>query len=70
KNGLVDQVHALGTTCFGLRDQVSGYERLKEQIEEFQDVQMNIVNDKGAKLDADLLEMALHLEEMAELEDG
>nr|GEV28329.1 transposase (putative), gypsy type [Tanacetum cinerariifolium] len=28
-----------------------------------QDVQMNIVNDKVAKLDADLLEMALHLEE-------
>ncbi|GKA72645.1 hypothetical protein Tco_0778861 [Tanacetum coccineum] len=26
----------------------SGYERLKEQIEEFQDVQMNIVNDKVA----------------------
>ncbi|GKG21230.1 hypothetical protein Tco_0383825, partial [Tanacetum coccineum] len=32
-------------------------------IEEFQDAQMNIVNDKVAKLDADLLEMALHLEE-------
>ncbi|GJS27548.1 hypothetical protein Tco_0488168 [Tanacetum coccineum] len=56
-------VHALETTCSGLRDQVSRYERLKEQIEEFQDSQMNIVNDKVAKLDADLLEMALHLEE-------
>nr|GEY27426.1 putative transposase (putative), gypsy type [Tanacetum cinerariifolium] len=42
---------------------VSGYERLKEQIEEFQDVQTNIVNDKVAQLDADLLEMALHMEE-------
>ncbi|GJZ48814.1 hypothetical protein Tco_0603004 [Tanacetum coccineum] len=63
KDGLVDQVHALETICSGLCDQVSGYERLKEQIEEFQDVQMNIVNDKVAKLDADLLEMALHLEE-------
>ncbi|GJZ08661.1 hypothetical protein Tco_0542944 [Tanacetum coccineum] len=60
--GLVDQVHALETTCSSLRDQVSGYERLKEQIEEFQDSQMNIVNDMVAKLDADLLEMALHLE--------
>ncbi|GJV12403.1 hypothetical protein Tco_1353944 [Tanacetum coccineum] len=60
---LVDQVHALKTTCFSLRDQVFGYERLKEKIEEFQDAQMNIVNDKVAKLDADLLEMALHLEE-------
>ncbi|GJS83088.1 hypothetical protein Tco_0749629 [Tanacetum coccineum] len=62
-DGLVDQVHALETTCFSLCDQVSGYERLKEQIEEFQDAQMNIVNDKVAKLDVDLLETALHLEE-------
>nr|GFD55655.1 hypothetical protein [Tanacetum cinerariifolium] len=30
-DGLVDQVHALETTCFSLRDQVLGYERLKEQ---------------------------------------
>nr|GEV99874.1 transposase (putative), gypsy type [Tanacetum cinerariifolium] len=36
---------------------------LKGQIEEFQDVQMNIVNDKVAQLDVDLLEMALHQEE-------
>nr|GEZ19422.1 integrase, catalytic region, zinc finger, CCHC-type, peptidase aspartic, catalytic [Tanacetum cinerariifolium] len=45
-------VHALETTCSSLRDQVLGYERLKEQIEKFQDAQMNIVNDKVAKLDA------------------
>ncbi|GJS00711.1 hypothetical protein Tco_0317219 [Tanacetum coccineum] len=63
KDGLVDQVHALETTCSSLRDQVSGYEPLKEQIEEFQDAQINIINDKVAKLDADLLEMALLLEE-------
>ncbi|GJW38943.1 hypothetical protein Tco_0064788 [Tanacetum coccineum] len=44
-------------------DQVLGYEQLKEQVKEFQDAQMNIVSDKVAKLDADLLEMALHLEE-------
>ncbi|GKB21762.1 hypothetical protein Tco_0855685 [Tanacetum coccineum] len=56
-------VHAQEATCSGLRDQVSGYEMLKEQIKEFQDAQMNLVNDKVAKLDADLLEMALHLEE-------
>ncbi|GKC96103.1 hypothetical protein Tco_1161545 [Tanacetum coccineum] len=36
-DGLVDQVHALETTCSSLCDQVSRYERLKEQIEEFQD---------------------------------
>ncbi|GJV11996.1 hypothetical protein Tco_1353537 [Tanacetum coccineum] len=56
-------VHELETTCSGLRGQVLGYDRLKEHIEEFQDAQMNIVNDKVAKLDADLLEMALHLED-------
>ncbi|GJU40384.1 hypothetical protein Tco_1193341 [Tanacetum coccineum] len=56
-------VHVLEITCSNLRDQVSRYERLKEQIKEFQDAQMNIVNDKVAKLDADLLEMAFHLEE-------
>nr|GEV05345.1 hypothetical protein [Tanacetum cinerariifolium] len=54
----------LEATCFGLRGQVSCNDRLKEQIEEFQDAQMNIVTDKVAKLDADLLEMALHLEEI------
>nr|GEY97837.1 transposase (putative), gypsy type [Tanacetum cinerariifolium] len=62
-DGLVDQVHKLEATCFGLRGQVSGYERLKEQIEKFQDAQMNIVNDIVANLDADLLEMDLYLEE-------
>nr|GEX30266.1 hypothetical protein [Tanacetum cinerariifolium] len=36
---------------------------LVDQIEEFQDAQMKIVDDKVAKLDADLLEMAYHLEE-------
>ncbi|GKE46177.1 hypothetical protein Tco_1477435, partial [Tanacetum coccineum] len=62
-NGLMDQVHVLEITCSNLRDQVLRYERLKEQIKEFQDAHINIVNDKAAKLDADLLEMALHLEE-------
>ncbi|GJT26850.1 hypothetical protein Tco_0907125, partial [Tanacetum coccineum] len=63
-DGLVDQVHSLETKCLGLHDQVSGYEQLKEQIEEFQDAQINIVSDKMAKLEVDLIEMALHLEEM------
>ncbi|GJW00003.1 hypothetical protein Tco_1555254 [Tanacetum coccineum] len=56
-------VHSLETACSGLRDQVSGYEQLKEQIEEFQDAQINIVSDKMAKLEVDLIEMALYLEE-------
>ncbi|GKE57935.1 hypothetical protein Tco_1497120, partial [Tanacetum coccineum] len=62
-DGLVDQVHVLETTCSSLRGPISEYEQLKEQIEEFQDAQINIVNDKVEKLDGDLLEMALHLEE-------
>nr|GEU56255.1 hypothetical protein [Tanacetum cinerariifolium] len=57
------KVHALEATCFGLRDQVSRYEHLKQHIEESQDAQMSILNDKVAKLDADILEMALHLKE-------
>ncbi|GJY85941.1 hypothetical protein Tco_0499967 [Tanacetum coccineum] len=63
KDGLIDQVHALETTRSSLRGQVLGYERLKEHIKEFQDAQINIINDKVAKLDADFLDMALHLEE-------
>nr|GEY17195.1 hypothetical protein [Tanacetum cinerariifolium] len=35
----------------------------KEQIEDFQDAQMNIVNDKVARLDAELLETGPYLEE-------
>ncbi|GKA51853.1 hypothetical protein Tco_0745049, partial [Tanacetum coccineum] len=51
-DGLVDQVYALETTCSSLRDPVLGYERLKEQIEEFQDAQMNIrwLLTRGLKL--------------------
>ncbi|GKF96959.1 hypothetical protein Tco_0292780, partial [Tanacetum coccineum] len=60
-DGLVDQVHTLEATCSSLRDQLSHYELLKEQIEAFQDAQMKVLDDKVAKLDADLLEMALHL---------
>ncbi|GKG29200.1 hypothetical protein Tco_0416565, partial [Tanacetum coccineum] len=56
-------VHVLESTCSALRDQVFGYEQLKGQIKEFQDARMNVVNEKMAKLDANLLEMACHLEE-------
>ncbi|GJX99902.1 hypothetical protein Tco_0356921, partial [Tanacetum coccineum] len=60
---LADQVHALEVTCSSLRDQILTYERLKEQFEEFQDVQMRMVGDKLAKLEVDLSEMTLHFEE-------
>ncbi|GJU81707.1 hypothetical protein Tco_1284072 [Tanacetum coccineum] len=42
---------------------LSVYQHLKKHFEEFQDAQMNIVNEKVAKLDANLMEMGLHLEE-------
>nr|GEX32583.1 transposase (putative), gypsy type [Tanacetum cinerariifolium] len=62
-DGLVDQVHALEATCFGFRERLSGYKNLTDRLEEFQDAQLKAVNDKVAKLDADLAEMACHLEE-------
>nr|GEY85718.1 hypothetical protein [Tanacetum cinerariifolium] len=37
KDGLVDQVHALDTTCSDLCDQILSFKQLKEQIEEFHD---------------------------------
>nr|GEV95417.1 bifunctional riboflavin biosynthesis protein RIBA 1, chloroplastic-like [Tanacetum cinerariifolium] len=60
KDGLV---HELEVTCFDLRERLSGYENLIDQLEEFQDAQLKVVNDNVAKLDADLAEMACHLEE-------
>nr|GFA16071.1 hypothetical protein [Tanacetum cinerariifolium] len=60
---LVDHVHALEATCFGLHEQLSGYENLTDRLEEFQDTQLKVVNDKVAKLDANFVEMAFHLEE-------
>ncbi|GJY18722.1 hypothetical protein Tco_0390213 [Tanacetum coccineum] len=57
------EMHRLETTCFDLRSQVSAYEHLKQQIEEFQDAQLCMVFDKMAKLEVDLIDMALHLEE-------
>nr|GEU41846.1 hypothetical protein [Tanacetum cinerariifolium] len=56
-------VHALEATCFGLRERLSRYENLTDRLEEFQDAQLKVVNEKVAKLDADLAEMACHLED-------
>nr|GEX78792.1 hypothetical protein [Tanacetum cinerariifolium] len=63
KDGLVSQVHDLEVTCFGLRERLFGYKNLTDQLEEFQDAQLKVVNDKVAKLDADLAKMAYHLKE-------
>nr|GEV56496.1 hypothetical protein [Tanacetum cinerariifolium] len=60
---------ALESTCargymFGLRERLSGYKNLTDRLEEFQNAQLKVVNDKVAKLDADLAEMACHLEKL------
>nr|GEW65221.1 hypothetical protein [Tanacetum cinerariifolium] len=56
------ELKELNIVVFSLRSQKDGLVGY-EHIEEFQDAQMNIVNDKVEKLHVDLLEMALHLEE-------
>ncbi|GJQ98952.1 hypothetical protein Tco_0521937 [Tanacetum coccineum] len=62
-NGLADQVRVLETTCFGLCERLSEYENLTERLEEFQNAELKVVNERVEKLDADLAEMACHLEE-------
>ncbi|GJV14569.1 hypothetical protein Tco_1359892 [Tanacetum coccineum] len=57
-DGLADQVRVLETTCSGLRERLSGYENLTERLEEFQNAELKVVNERVEKLDADLAEMA------------
>nr|GEX31214.1 hypothetical protein [Tanacetum cinerariifolium] len=61
KDKHTDQVSLLETTCFSLRDQVSGYGLFKEQIEVVQDEKVKLLSEKVAGLDAELMGMALHL---------
>ncbi|GKF29983.1 hypothetical protein Tco_0096325, partial [Tanacetum coccineum] len=63
KDKLVDQVSILEGTCSELRDKVSGYKLFKERIEAVQDVQVKVLSDRLAELDANLMGMALHLDE-------
>nr|GEZ59793.1 hypothetical protein [Tanacetum cinerariifolium] len=63
KDILVDQVHELEVSSAGLQEKLSSYESLTERVDEFQDAQLKIVNDKFDKLHADFVKMALHLEE-------
>ncbi|GKD49737.1 hypothetical protein Tco_1278713, partial [Tanacetum coccineum] len=62
-DSLVDQVHELEVSSSKIQEKLSNYENLTEQLEEFQDAQLKIINDKFDKLYADFVEMALHLEE-------
>nr|GEV53918.1 hypothetical protein [Tanacetum cinerariifolium] len=63
KDKLIDQVSQLEGTCFELRDEVMGYKLFNEQIEAVQDVQVKMLSDRVAELDANLIGMALHLDE-------
>ncbi|GKE06749.1 hypothetical protein Tco_1398767, partial [Tanacetum coccineum] len=62
-DNLVDRVHELEFSSFGLQEKVTVYEDCMGQLEKFQDDRMKEVNDKFDKLYADFIEMALHLEE-------
>ncbi|GJX93753.1 hypothetical protein Tco_0348339 [Tanacetum coccineum] len=62
-DNLANQVHELETSSTGLQEKVTTYENCMEQLRKFQDERMKIVSDKLEKLDTDLMEIALHLEE-------
>ncbi|GKA15212.1 hypothetical protein Tco_0694959 [Tanacetum coccineum] len=62
-DGLADQVRMLETTCSGLRERLSRYENLTEWLEEFQNAELKVVNERVEKLDANLAEMTCNLEE-------
>ncbi|GJX40834.1 hypothetical protein Tco_0255824, partial [Tanacetum coccineum] len=66
-DNLVDQVHELQASSFGLKEKLSHYENLMEHLREFQDAQVKVVNDKFDKLYNDFVEMTLHLEESTSL---
>ncbi|GJU19979.1 hypothetical protein Tco_1153321 [Tanacetum coccineum] len=56
-------VHEPQASSSGLKEKLSHYENLTERLEEFQDAQLKVVNDKFDKLYTDFVEMTLHLEE-------
>nr|GEY85674.1 hypothetical protein [Tanacetum cinerariifolium] len=57
------KVHELEVASSRFQEKLSHYENLTERLEEFQDAQLKVVNDKLEKLYADFVDMALHLEE-------
>ncbi|GJR77403.1 hypothetical protein Tco_0089768 [Tanacetum coccineum] len=57
------QVSRLEATCSDLCLEVAGYKVFKEQIEAVQDEQVRLLSDHVAGLDAQPMEMALHMDE-------
>ncbi|GJV84458.1 hypothetical protein Tco_1524356 [Tanacetum coccineum] len=62
-DNLSDQVHILDVSSAVLQEKVTAYENFICQLEKFQDDRMREMNEKFDKLDTDLVELALHLEE-------
>ncbi|GJW10873.1 hypothetical protein Tco_1576700 [Tanacetum coccineum] len=60
---LADQVRELETSSAGLQEKVAVYENCMSQLEKFQDEQTMVMHRKFNKLDADFIEMCLHLKE-------
>nr|GEV85191.1 reverse transcriptase domain-containing protein [Tanacetum cinerariifolium] len=63
RNALDVKVHELQVSSSELKEKLSNYENLTEWLEEFQDAQLKVINDKFDKLYADFVEVTLHLEE-------
>ncbi|GJZ31211.1 hypothetical protein Tco_0576258 [Tanacetum coccineum] len=57
------QVSELEATCSSLRNEVAGYNLFKEQVEAVQDEQVKTLSDRVAGIDADLMNLALHIDE-------
>ncbi|GJY64754.1 hypothetical protein Tco_0466214 [Tanacetum coccineum] len=62
-DNLSDQVHMLEVSSAGLQEKVTAYENFIGQLEKFRDDRMREINENFDKLDTDLIELALHLEE-------
>ncbi|GJW68383.1 hypothetical protein Tco_0122807 [Tanacetum coccineum] len=56
-------VHELETSSAVLQEKVVAYENYMGKLEEFQNEQIRVMNDKFKKLNVDFVEMALHFEE-------
>ncbi|GJT36430.1 hypothetical protein Tco_0926849 [Tanacetum coccineum] len=62
-DNLAGRVHELETSSAGIQEKVTAYENCMGKLEEFQDEQIRVMNDKFEKLYVDFVEMVLHLEE-------
>ncbi|GJS93617.1 hypothetical protein Tco_0800585 [Tanacetum coccineum] len=62
-DSLVDQVHELETSSAELQEKFAAYENCMGKLEEFQNEQIRVMNDKFKKLYVDFVKMALYLEE-------